>query len=413
MKINGILSKNVIRQVQHNKPLLFLWLASICSGLSISIYLLCEQWYVLKRLHMTESLGLILMATTLPRVIFMMFGGVAADYVRRSRIIFFSLLVRGLLILSMFLLLTIGQLQFWQLFVFAFSFGSIDAFFWPARDSLLPSLVHKHQLTRANSLIQTTSQITTLIGPLIGAFLLSLLSFKGVFITISILLITGSLFALNISDRRIIDQPGKDVSIFVHLKTGFQYVRRSPLLLALMLTFIIDNFFFIGPLMLSIPVMADEKFGGSAVHLSLLQSAFAAGMLSGAVLSGLINLRNARGRTVILLIMAEGAGLIFLSGAPFLWMAAIILFLIGMAISSINIPVASLIQETTDQEKMGRVMSLTTMVSIGFIPLSYAGVSALMTSRLSIYRILLIGGTVLLLYGFFLWVKARSLKDAS
>ncbi|WP_143594927.1 MFS transporter [Terribacillus saccharophilus] len=81
----------------HNYRMLLV--SSIFSSFSISMYLLIEQWYVVNELNVPKLVGAVLLATTLPRVIFMFVGGMLADRLRNSRIIFFSLLSRSILML--------------------------------------------------------------------------------------------------------------------------------------------------------------------------------------------------------------------------------------------------------------------------------------------------------------------------
>ncbi|RDI42238.1 MFS transporter [Falsibacillus pallidus] len=394
----------------RNAKFLLIWITSIFSGLSISIYILCEQWYVVKSLNAPASLGYILTATTVPRVLFMALGGVLADYANRAKVVFVSLFVRALILILMAYLVWQHSLTFWALLACAFTFGSIDAFFWPSRDSILPSIVHQQHLTRANSIIQTTNQISTLLGPMAGALLLTAFSFKWVFLILAASLAVGSMIIRKLKDTRSHEVKSQN-NVLRNLKEGLVYVKASPLLLTFMITFIIVNLFFIGPLMLSIPILVDERFGGKAVELSIIQSGFAAGMLAGALLMGLLNVRRARGKLVICLILLEGAGMLSVNVSSRLWVAAVVMFLIGICIAGINIMVASMIQEQTDPSKMGRVMSLTSTVSMGFIPLSYAGVSAFLSAGIQIEKLLVVGGFVLAAFSLLLIWKGRALRE--
>ncbi len=49
-----------------------------------------------------------------------------------------------------------------------------------------------------------------------------------------------------------------------------------------------------------------------------------------------------------------------------------------------NVPMMSLIQQYTDRSKIGRVMSLNTMASMGLSPLSYAMVTGLLSLHIGI-----------------------------
>ncbi|MCP6769820.1 hypothetical protein NL529_33740, partial [Klebsiella pneumoniae] len=63
-------------------------------------------------------------------------------------------------------------------------------------------------------------------------------------------------------------------------------------------------------------------------------------------------------------------------------------FLIGAGIVSNNVPMLSLLQEAADPARIGRVMSLNSMASIGLAPISYAMVTVLLSAGVGIGWIL-------------------------
>ncbi|MDD9791692.1 MFS transporter [Priestia megaterium] len=387
---------------------IYLWVASTFSSLSISMYLTIEQWYVVNYLNSKSSLGIILMATTIPRVLLMIIGGVVSDKYRRSKIIFFSLLTRCFMLLLMALFYTNNLLSLSALFIFALLFGASDAFFWSARDSIVPGIIHKEQLVRANSVIQTTNQLSVMFGPVLGATLLSLFSYSTIFLIIAFTLLISIILLQFIKEKKTLKP--KKTSILRDLAEGINYVKDSSFLLTVMGTFIIVNLFFIGPLMLSIPILAEDRFKGNAFYLSILQSSFASGMLLGAIVMGWLNIKSNRGKLAISFILLEGLLLMIFSQGINLWLAAAILLAIGCCVSGINIPIVSLIQEKTPSTIVGRVMSVNTMVSMGLIPVSYGLVSTLLSINVDIKSILLCAGIVIILFSVLLFSKASDLK---
>ncbi len=55
------------------------------------------------------------------------------------------------------------------------------------------------------------------------------------------------------------------------------------------------NIFFFDPLLMGIPLLANEVLHGKAVEVSFLQSSYQGGMLGGALLIGLLNIRKKEG----------------------------------------------------------------------------------------------------------------------
>ncbi|MBA4495184.1 MFS transporter [Paenactinomyces guangxiensis] len=412
MDLYNQLTKETFPSLLKNKKFILLLSSSLLSGFSVSIYLLFEQLYVLQQLRLNASLlGIAMIATTTPRVLFMAVGGVIADRFSRSVIMFLSLSFRCLLVFAMLLLLLNGQLQIWYLIAIAFCFGSLDAFFWPARDSLVPLLVNKNQITRANSFMQTVSQLSLLAGPIVGGVILTRLGFNGALTCILLILLLGSCLLY------LIKAPAKQVtrsSTFLKdLHEGFVYVIQSPLLFSMTSLFVTVNFFFLGPLMIGIPIIASHVLKGTAFEFSVLQSALGAGMLLGALVTSYMNLRKKRGLITLCLLLLEGALLVLMSQLTIFFYLILVLVILGMCISTINIYSFSLIQENTEQSKLGRVISLSTTVSIGLIPIGYGAVSGALSLHIPIDQIQLVSGTILMAICMFMILKSKAIRSAN
>lgn len=386
-----------------NTTFLKIWLAGCLSSLAISMYVLIEQWYIVHYLRMPGLLGLAMMATTLPRVVFMAFGGVMADRYKKKVMVGWSLLTRVGLLVLMAVFFHLGYLHFTFLCLFALLFGLLDAFFWPARDALLPSVLNQHQLQSANAFVQTTNQLSTVLGPVLASLLLSHVSYPIIFMCIALMLAVGALFMYTVNEPIQKDHLSTRATFIASLLEGQRYVRQSAYLKTVMLTFIVTNFFFVGPLIISIPLYGEEVYGGKSLILSLLQSSFAIGMVAGAIGIGIFNIRKHRGAAVIGLIGMEGGLLILYSQWTVLTCSIVSLFLIGVCISYVNIIVISQMQQNVPKDKIGRVMSLNTMVSMGLIPVSYGVVSLLLNGSVSLTVLLTCAGMFIIALCAWLW----------
>ncbi|SDX32987.1 Major Facilitator Superfamily protein [Marininema mesophilum] len=382
------------RSIWRNKEIFLLLASTVLSGISISMYIVFEQLFVLQQLHMSAAyMGLVMIATSLPRVLFMAVGGVLADRFRRSQLMLISLFTRCLSIVILILLLHYGWLNVWLLMGVAFIFGSLDALFWPARDALVPVIVPKDQITRANSFMQTTSQVSILTGPLVGGLAITGVGYEGALIIIFVVLLLGGSLLFFI--REPIEPITRPFALFQDLKEGFLYVVRSPLIATLIGLFILVNFFFVGPLMMGIPIIASTILDGSPLALSYLQSALTGGMLIGAMVIAYLNPQRRRGSLILSCLIVEGILLIALSFLTNLVFLIGTMVAVGMCIASINIFGPSIVQENTEVKKLGRVLSLNTTVSMGLIPVGYAAVSGALSMHLSISSIQFYCGWIL------------------
>lgn len=382
-----------------NRSFLFLWGSGMCSALSLSTYLFVEQWYVIHTLNQASYLGFVLMATLLPRIFLMLFGGVLSDRYKRSTIMRISSALRISFILCLLALLHTDQLTLLTILGFAFLFGSVDAFFSPANASLLPTLVPKEQLTKANSLIQTSNQIALFSGPILGGVILSYSSYSHVFLMIFGTLCLTLLFTYDIRESKI--KRSLQHSALFELKEGLHYVFNLQQLKQTLFLVICVNFFFFGPLLLGIPLLVHDVLQGDAMDLSYMQGAYQMGMLGGALWSGFAQTKANGLTSSVRLIGALGLLFFLLSQAQQILLYLIILLSLGVLSSIINIRFITFIQSQCAEQTMGRVMSVVNAASNGLVPLSYALLSFLLSFHVSITTIMLYCGLLILVLSLY------------
>ncbi|MEB6550963.1 MFS transporter [Heyndrickxia sporothermodurans] len=398
------------RSLLSNKGFLLLLVVSIVSGLSFSIYLLTETWYVINELNQQPWLGVVLIATTLPRVLFMSIGGVYADKWNRTNIMFYSLLIRGVLLTSMAIVFYFGLLDVYSLLIFATIFGLLDAFFVPANQSLLPQIVSKEQLMRGNSILQSTNQTVLIIGPIIGGLLIETVSYQYIFPIVAFFLITSSVIVKFIKYEDESNQNQKQSSYRDFLE-GLHYVKTSKLIFTLMCVSMVLNFFIAGPGSLALPLIANDVLSGTALHLSALETSIALGMIGGAFLIGILNPRRKRGFIVLGQLFFLGIAMVLLSLVTTLWQGIIVFALIGLGITAGDIPIKTMIQEKTDPQKIGRVMGLMSTASSGLIPLSFGVTSLVISFNISISQILLVCGSFVICFFLIILLLSKKLRS--
>ncbi|PEK28657.1 MFS transporter [Bacillus pseudomycoides] len=395
-----------------NRAFLFLWLSSTSSFLALSTYLFAEQWYVIRSLGQESALGIVMMVTLIPRVLLMTVGGVWADRFKRSKIMLVSSFTRFLLVFVMITLLHLHLLNLWSLLFFALLFGILDAFFSPANQSLLPLLVPKEMLTRSNSFIQTSNQVAMFAGPMIGGWIITVSSFSVLFLFVACFLLITSAFTLCIKEKNS-SPSSKQASTRQELLEGFQYVWNMPFLKSILFILMTINVLFFGPLLMGIPLLASEVLHGKAVEVSFLQSSYQGGMLGGALLIGLLNIRKNRGLSILILISFLGIFLSLLGQMYVLWQGILLLVMMGFMSSMINVPLVSIIQENSETDKLGRVMSFVNASSNGLVPLSYAFVSICLTFGTSISNILLCCGLLITILSILFITKYKIVRDTN
>ena len=163
------------------RPFTFLWLGQTISNLGNGVFQVALAWQVLLMTHSGTAMGIVLLASTVPNIVFVLLGGVAADRLPRRLIILWSDGGSGVVVLLISILGFMHQLQLWQLIVEALIFGIVEGFFHPAILSITPDLVERDDLASANALNAFSGNLSQLFGPLLGALLIALFTPIGAF----------------------------------------------------------------------------------------------------------------------------------------------------------------------------------------------------------------------------------------
>ena len=373
-----------------------LWAGSAISAVGDQFYLVALPWVVLQLTGSAVAVGTILMAVAIPRAVLMLLGGALTDRISARRILMSTASARTLLVTIIGFLLWSHSLQLWQLYVLGFFFGVADAFAWPAATTLLPSVVKREQLVAANSVFQTTGQLTTIAAPAPAGLVIKALGTAWAFFidAISFLFIIAALWRL--------PDPPKAASaakppVWRSILDGIAYVRRDVPLRSLMLVAAMLNFCISGPMGVGLPYLAKTKFGSAAAY-GLVISAMAAGGLIGSLLAGIVKVKR---RGLLLLgacvVISAGIGSIGLLGH--LWFIAAVLLLLGCSAGVANVHIAAWIQQRIDATVRGRVFSVLMLANFGLIPISLAVAGLLIAWSLK-FMFLVAGISMLLITAF-------------
>ena len=351
-----------------------LWIGSAISLLGDQFYLIALPWVVLQITNSAVAMGTILMAASIPRAVLMLMGGAVADRLSPRSILLGTAVGRTIVVGAVGALLWFRVLQTWELYVLGLAFGVADAFSLPASSAFMPSIVGREQLVAANSVMQTTVQLTTIAGSAPAGLVIKTLGAAWAFVidAISFLFIIAALWSLPDPPRAA---SRKKPAMWHSVLEGIRYVRQDGALSSLILLAAMLNVCISGPMTVGLAYMAKTRFGSPAAF-GVAVSALAAGGLAGALTAGLVKVKR---RGVLLLVASAMIG-VCLAALGFLYqLAAIAALLVVMAACAAvtNIHLASWIQGRVDLAVRGRVISVLMLSAIGLQPISLAGAGLL------------------------------------
>lgn len=384
-----------------------LWAGSGISAVGDQFYLVALPWVVLQLTGSAVAVGTILMAVAIPRALLMLFGGALTDRISARRIMMSTASARTLLVTIIGFLLWRHWLQLWELYVLGFFFGVADAFAWPAATTLLPSLVKREQLVAANSVFQTTGQLTAIAAPAPAGLVIKALGSAWAFFidAISFLFIIAALWRL--PDPPKAATAGKP-PVWRAILDGIAYVRRDVPLRSLMLVAAMLNFCISGPIGVGLPYLVKTKFGSPAAY-GLVVSAMAAGGLLGALLAGILKIKR-RGLLLLGACVVISAGIASIGLLGRLWLIMAALVLVGCSAGVSNVHIAAWIQQRIDATVRGRVFSVLMLGNFGLMPVSLAVAGLMIAWNLKL-MFAIAGMSMLLITAFgFLQKEVRAIE---
>lgn len=392
-----------------NRTFVLLFVAGIFGVVSFSMFLTTTAWFVISGSGSAGSLGIVLIAATVPRIAMMIFGGIVADRYKKTTIMFWANFAQAVLLLILYLLLKNDGLTLTYLLLIAVGFGMLDAFFGPASSSMIPKIVEKNQLQKANALFQGVDQISFVAGPIIAGLLMESIGVSGSYFVAMIL----ALFSAVIIYPRLINEGPvaleEKQKPIKEIKEGMSYIRSSSFLMTGIVVLITLNFFVFGTLHIAIPFLV-ESYGGTPLNLSYMEASLGIGLVAGTAILTSVLVKK-KGKTSLFGLLGALIAYVVFALVSNLAMLTIIVFFIGFSMSFVFIPFFTAAQEQTEAYIMGRVMSIIFLAMNGFDPISYALVSGLSAVNIPIQAILLTFASVGLIITAILFTKAKTYKS--
>ena len=328
------------------------------SGTAMQMESVALGWLVLIRTDSPFLVGSIASARMALNFL-ALFSGAVADRMPRHLLVAAVMFAVSLLSLVMFTLLQSGRLEVWHIFALVLVGGLVRLFQMPASQSLVGDILPTDRISTGAALTTMGMNLNTIVGPLIGGFLFQSIGPQGVYAVIVVLNSLGGVLALSIGSIRTTQS--REDSVLRAMLEGLRYVKGQQVLWAMLVLGVIINF--TGwPLHTSLmPIFARDVLGTDSAGLGILMSTFGIGALIGSsVLASVRNLKSA-GRLLILSVIAWHATMLAFSASSSFYLSLSILLLTGMAFSSTQVMMLTVILRTTLPEFRGRVLGLRSM----------------------------------------------------
>ncbi len=324
-------------------------------------------WYITLETSSAWMMTVSILCTFLPQLLVSLFAGVWADRYSRKLLIMLSDLFTALctLVLAVFFLL--GVRSFTLLFIISAlrSLGAgVQA---PAVGAILPQLVPTEKLTKVNGISNALNSALMLLSPAIGGLLLAKVD-MGYALLVDVATALLAVCIMLFLKVQKAERSEESASTLGDLKKGLRYTMEHPILRRLMIFYLLF-FFLVSPAAFLTPVMVERSFGPEVWRLTANEMLWTAGSLLGGVLISVWG--GFKNRLATMALATAGFGVTFallgVAGNFYLYLGI-------MLVSGIFMPVFGtaetvLIQETVEEQMLGRVFSIVQIIITGSMPL--------------------------------------------
>jgi DHA3 family macrolide efflux protein-like MFS transporter len=385
------------------------WIGSAVAGFAL-------VWWLTEATGSATMLAIGTLLTILPGIVLGPFAGALVDRWNRRLVMLVADSVVALFSAWLAVLFWTGAIQVWHVYVIMFVRAVGGAFHWPAMTASTTLMVPKEHLGRVAGLNQTIGGAVNIVSPPLGALLLSFLPLHGI-MAIDVLTAAFAivpLFFVHVPqpEKTVATQEAKS-TLWADMRAGLRYVIGWPGLLGVCLLATLLNFS-IMPAMSLMPLLVTDHFGGEALQLGWLNSAWGVGMVLGGLLLGAWGGFKRRIVTVLVGIVGLGVGVLAVGLTPAtVFPLALGAFFFGALMNALcNGSAFALLQQVVAPEMQGRVFALVMTVCNMATPLSLA-IAGPLADAVGVRALYVAGGVaqVILGVGGFLVPAIMSLEN--
>jgi MFS family permease len=357
-----------MREILARRPLRFVFAANMISMFGSGMNSAAVAWHILQATHNEMALGMLVVLQTVPAMLLLPFSGVVIDREDRRLLVMWLDSLRGLIILTVAILVFQHRVHVWQLYLMSILVAAGFWMFWPTVTALIQELTPEGQFVHSNTFLLAGVQGGWLIAGAAVGFMYNHIGLGGVLlIDVSTYVVSFLCYFAVRKGRHVVLRPNELRADLVAAENQLQRFWRD---MRQALQFLRDNrgvvllgiswALFLGAMMtggILSPALSDRVFHAGAVGYGWIS----AGWGTGAFLSALYvapAIAFLGGRRAIAFSMAMlSTGMAIAPVSRFLFVAISVYFVMGSARGVAGVAMNSTLMEAVPKHLMGRVQT--------------------------------------------------------
>jgi MFS family permease len=351
------------------KTFFIIWGGQLISMLGSGLTTFALGVWIYDQTRMATPFAITVLLGSLPRILLLPFAGSVADRFNRRLIMILSDTFTALLTLVIFILLGMGNLQLWHIYVLAAAMSIASAFQEPAYTASIAMIVPKEKLGSANGMVQMGQALANVLTPVLAGALFVFIGFRGIIIIdfVTFFFAVGALMLVRIPQPE--QTAGhKSSNMWRDIIFGWNYLRERKGLFGLLLYYAMINFLLNWSAVLLVPMVL-SRF--TADVLGLVQTVMGIGMLAGSIVMSAWGGAKRRIPATIGFIVLAVSGFIVagLNPSPYVIGAGIFILMFFIPLASGNSQVV--FQTKVARDVQGRVFSVRSAISQSMMPIAF------------------------------------------
>ena len=367
--------------VLRNGRFVRLWTAQLVSTIGDALTSLAAGIIVYERTGSALSVGLMLMATAVPALIFGLIAGVVVDRYDRKRIMIAADLIRAGLVFTIPFLVPGSVI--W-LYVIVMLSASVTQFFAPANDSILPEIASEEELGAANAIMAIAQFGSTAVGFALAGLLATFNSIEAVFWIDSGTFLFSALMIATVKIAPLVVTELTTVREMIrNLTFGAKFIWRTPILRSMNLVKIpvLISFGLQNVLLLPFAIIA---LSATTFEYGLQEGLTSVGFVLGSLAMARLSDRLREGQWLVVSYLGMGFfGLVYALQTN-VWVAIALISVSG-ALNAPSFVASRLInQRNTPREMRGRVFSTSSVITtvVFLVGMGLAGLADIIDVRI-------------------------------
>lgn len=352
------------------------------------------MWYVTLETQSGFAVALYAVAAFLPQGVVSFFAGVLADRMNRKKLVIAADAGIAFVTLILAVMMMNGVDDLW-IILLAVGVRSVGAGVQtPTVQAIIPQIAPTSQLMRVNGIFQSISSAMALLAPAVAAAIYAAFGLVPVFFLDVVTAVIGIGLLVKVAVPTLDRTAEAETSYREDLVEGMHYIWTHKIVRWLLVVFAIIFLLTVAPSFVT-PLMVVRTFGTEEWMLAALEISFSIGMVLGGIVVATWLVKTSRIGLILISTYTFAAITVALGLSTNLWVFYGFMFLFGLSVPLFSTPFMTLIQETVEPDKHGRVFSYVGIVMALATPIGMT-VFGPLADVVSVQSLLIVAGLVMI-----------------